>query len=192
MSAHISWPQGVDNAPVHIEIGRSANEILVEGYVTSIIKTRGVENVGVMLDADTNPTGRYIRLRDLCSSLFPTMPNSIPGEGLIVENENGQRLGVWIMPDNSSQGNLETFLKYLVPADSKPIWDHGIESLARAKELGASCRDCHDDKASLFTWLAWQDPPGQKAGAALTQRVLDPRATSAEPFVSWFRGLYRL
>ena len=195
MSAHIPWPKGKENAdkwPVYIEVGKGANGILVEGYLTTIIKTSGVHVVGVMLDADINPKGRYSRVRALCATLFPAMPKDIPATGLIVDNDNDQRLGVWIMPDNVSEGTLETFLKHLVPDDSKPIWDHGLESFAKAKEMGAPCRDCHDQKASMFTWLAWQDPPGQNAGHALTRRILDPRAASATPFVNWFRELYRL
>lgn len=192
MSAHIPWAQGKENAPVLIEVGMSANQILVEGYLTAHIKTAGVDVVGVMLDADVNPKGRYTRIRDLCVGLFPSMPKNMPATGLIVENASNQRLGAWIMPDNVSEGDLETFLKHLVPEDSKPVWDHGVESLAKAKEIGAPCRECHDPKATLFTWLAWQDPPGQKAGHALTRRILNPRAASAIPFVNWFRELYRL
>jgi hypothetical protein len=47
-------------------------------------------------------------------------------------------------------------------------------------------------KAFLYTWLAWQDEPGQHPGAALTRKILDPHAASAVPFVNWFRQLYVL
>lgn len=192
MSAHIPWPPGKDNAPVYIHIGKSADEILAEGYITTILKIHGVKTVGVMLDADTKPKSRYTRIRTLCLNMFPGLPLELPDAGLIAENSDTQRLGVWVMPDNSSDGSLETFLKYLVPPESSTLWEHGLQSVVTAKEIGAPCRDCHDEKANLHTFLAWQDPPGQKAGVALTKKVLDPAAPSAAPFVSWFRELYQL
>jgi hypothetical protein len=145
-----------------------------------------------MLDADTKPRGRYDSVRNLCLSVFPDLPADLPNTGLIIDNDEGQRFGVWIMPDNSSEGSLETFLKYLVRDEAKPVWEHGVQSVTKAKEMGAACRDCHDEKANLYTWLAWQDPPGQYPGRALTKRVLDPNSPSAASFVTWFRELYQL
>jgi len=58
--------------------------------------------------------------------------------------------------------------------------------------MGAACHESHVPKAELYTWMAWQEPPGQSPGLALTQRILDPQAKYAGPFVRWFRELYRL
>lgn len=192
MSAHIAWPPGPEHAPVFIHIGKSDEEILEDGYITTILKAHGVKTVGVMLDADSKPRGRYARIRNLCLGTFPKMPDDLPQTGLVVDNDDGQRLGVWVMPDNSSEGSLETFLKYLVPDEAKPLWEHGMESVAKAKKMGAACRDVHNEKANLFTWLSWQDPPGQKPGVALAKKVLDPHSPSAAIFVTWFRELFQL
>ena len=192
MGAHISWPADVKQAPVHIRIGSGADEVLKRGFLDGLLKSNVVKVLGVMLDADTNSGGRYHSVRALCEPFFPEMPKALPKEGLIVENADQKRLGVWIMPDNSSEGNLEAFLKFLVPNRLEPIWAHAVESVKTAKRMGCECRDSHFDKAHLYTWLAWQDPPGQKPGESLTKKVLDPHASSAAPFVAWFRGLYRL
>lgn len=192
MRAHIDWPEDKNLAPVWIEIGYSADEILRDGYVTTILKGQGVETVGVMLDADAKPRERYQRIRKLCLSLFPRLPNQLPTTGLIIDNDDQLRFGVWIMPDNSSEGSLETFLKYLVPDQSEAQWQHATESVIRARDIGATCRDSHIEKANLYTWLAWQDPPGQSPGKALTKKILDPNSASAATFVNWFRELYRL
>jgi len=166
MKAHIVWPEDIDKAPVRIEIGKSASEILEEGYLTAVLKTQGVRITGIMFDADTNPKGRYESLRSICLSIFPGLPAKCPDTGAITENADGRRLGIWIMPDNVSDGSLETFL--------------------------AECRDAHVEKSDLFTWLAWQDPPGQYPGKALTKKVLDPHSPGASLFVKWFRELYGL
>jgi hypothetical protein len=145
-----------------------------------------------MLDADTNPQGRYESIRNLCSGVFSRLPKEMPAEGLIAENADHQRLGLWIIPDNTSEGTLETFLRLTVPDDSAALWAHATESVKTARTLRASCRDCHIEKADLYTWLAWQDPPGQSGGTALTRKILDPHSQSSVPFVKWFRDLYQL
>jgi hypothetical protein len=192
MRAHIDWPKPIENVPVYIDLGNSAEEILKEGYLTAKIKTRTTEMLGVMLDADTKPTSRYSSIRRLCVELFPKLPANLPTDGLVVENDDGKRLGVWVMPDNAALGCLETFLRTLVPDESEPIWKHATESVAKAKTIGAKCRDSHHAKANLYTWLSWQDPPGQSPGLALTRQILDPLAPNAATFVKWFRKLYKL
>ena len=132
------------------------------------------------------------RIRQLCVPLFPNLPERMPQEGLIAENDEAKRFGVWIMPDNSSEGDLETLLRHLVPDEQEPLWRHACESVAAALSLGAKCREAHVPKADLYTWLAWQDPPGQSPGLALTRKILEPRSRYAEPFVTWFKNLYRL
>ena len=96
------------------------------------------------------------------------------------------------MPDNQSVGYLETFLRYLVPDSQLPLWQHAEHAVTEAISLGAGCKDGHAPKANLYTWLAWQDPPGRSPGIALTQKVLDSNSGLAQPFVSWFKDLYQL
>jgi hypothetical protein len=130
--------------------------------------------------------------RNLCLGFFPAMPKLLPESGLIVDNSDGKRLGLWIMPDNVSKGAIEIFLKFLVPDTEKDRWQHAVKSTSEAKNLGCKYKDCHTDKANLYSWLAWQDEPGQSPGNALTKKILDPKSPSAMPFVKWFMGLYSL
>jgi len=192
MRAHVQWPEQVDQAPVYIEIGKSADEILQIGYISTKLKDREVQTLGIMLDADTKLKGRYERIRNQCLTLFPALPKDLPVSGLVAENLEQKRVGVWIMPDNASEGSIEMFLRYLVPNESEPVWKHATESVARALEMGAPCRNSHIPKANLYTWLAWQDPPGQSPGIALTKKILDPHSPTADVFVHWFRTLYEL
>ena len=192
VSAHVNWPEGKENAPVWIDAAGGASKILERDYLAVKLKTSGPEILGVILDADTNPQGRYESIRNLCKGMFPHLPEKMSAEGLIAGNEDRQRFGLWIMPDNASEGTLETFLRFLVPEDSAAIWAHAAESVAAARTLGASCRECRIGKANLYTWLAWQDPPGQSGGTALTRKILDPHSPSSAAFVKWFRSLYQL
>lgn len=193
MRAYIPWPSDPDaDPPVYIERGGSPKEILHEGYVPLLLKSRDVAILGVMLDADESPHARYQRAYDLCKGLFPSMPAALPQAGLVVANTDGKRFGFWVMPDNAAAGDLETFLRYLVPDQHEPTWQHAVKAVTDAKAIGCGCRDAHIRKAHLYTWLAWQDPPAQNPGVALRNKVLDPTSPSAGSFVAWFRSLYEL
>ncbi len=145
-----------------------------------------------MLDADSTPEGRYQQIRSACLEFFPKLPEDMPASGLIVDNDERKRFGVWMMPDNVSAGDLEIFLRCLVPESSEPVWKYATECAANARAAGAPYHDSHVSKAHLYTWLAWQNPPGQSPGVAITKKTLDPHSASATPFVNWFRELYEL
>jgi hypothetical protein len=190
MAAHVNWPSNREEWPVHIDVAFGVEEILRPAYLTTHIKAPLVKSVGLMLDADDKPTSRYQRIRNACIKIFPDLPEVLPARGVITENQDGKKLGVWIMPDNASEGCLETFLKYLVPNVAEPVWKYAVEAVSVAKTLGAACQDVHLEKSNLYTWLAWQHPPGQQPGIALTKKILDPHSAYATTFVGWFRGLY--
>ncbi len=192
MRRHIDWPDTPSGWPVYIKVGNSNDEILAQGYLSTQIKASTVRTVGVLLDADLNSGGRYQRIQQLCKPLFPDLPPDMPAEGLFVDNPDGKRLGLWLMPDNMSPGGLETFLRLLVPDSAEGLWTLACSSVANARSMGAACREAHIQKANLSTWLAWHDPPGQSPGLALTRKILDPESPHAAGFVSWFRTLFEV
>jgi hypothetical protein len=111
---------------------------------------------------------------------------------LIITDDNGTRVGVWIMPDNKLPGMLETFLGYLLPTSTSDLWSVAEKSVNEAKESGAPFIESHRQKAQIYTWLAWQKPPGRQLHQAIQQRILDPTHPEAVKFVAWFRNLYDL
>jgi len=113
-------------------------------------------------------------------------------DGLICANASGNRLGVWIMPDNHSRGMLETFLGFIVHNPQNALWTYATTTADGAHQQGASFRDVHRDKAHIHTWLAWQDPPGRTLGSALRDRCLDPNSPVCAGFVAWFKRLFEL
>ena len=192
MKHHIDWPKDKESWPVFIDVGHSVEQILDKDFITASIKESTTNTLGFMLDADGDAAARYSSFRHHAVPFFPKMPRDLPPSGLIADNDDGKRLGLWIMPDNASKGALELFLRFLVPDDSSALWQHSVKSVSEARQLGSKCRDCHVDKANLYTWLAWQDEPGQTPGLALTRKILDPNSTYATPFIKWFLELYCL
>src|SRR5262245_38259459 len=96
------------------------------------------------------------------------------------------------MPDNTSTGMLETFLSSLVPSSGRRLWRCAQVTVRCAKLLRAPFNSAHLRKAQVHTFLAWQEPPGQRFGIAITGRALDAHATYAEALVHWFQQVYEL
>lgn len=120
------------------------------------------------------------------------MPDQIPAEGLEVVHADGPRFGVWIMPNNRFKGMLEDLLVQLIPDKSSHLREMARNCVAEARDNSAPFRDVHERKAEIYTWLAWQDPPGLRLHEAVKHRVLDPKRPESRPFVDWFRRLFRL
>lgn len=174
--------------------GGGVERLLERGYIATEYKTARLQALGVMMDADDDPVARW---RQLCGCDLPfaaELPAAPPADGLVLQPaSDGPRFGVWMMPDNSTRGMLETFLLALRPDDpDQALWQWADEVVAQALQKGAPFRSAHHDKARVHTFLAWQDPPGRQLHEALQQRLLNPKAALAQRFVNWFRRLYQV
>ena len=192
MRAHISWPADQVKAPVWIDRFGSVDEILKPDHINMLMKSSNIQMLGIMVDANSNCSSRYKSIYDRFSEFFPNTPRKLPRDGMVVENDDRRRFGVWIMPDNVSDGALEDFLIPLIPDAGQALLKHVDASVETARNVGASYRDAHANKARLYSWLALQDPPTQNPRQALYSKALDPRLPTAMPFVTWFKKLYRL
>ena len=96
------------------------------------------------------------------------------------------------MPDNKTEGMLETFLAYLIKDENETLWQYSQQVVYETKSQGANYKPTHTDKAKIHTWLAWQDEPGNQLHIAVKKKILDPQHPKAETFVDWFKALYSL
>lgn len=191
MRKHADWADTKEHAPVWISRGGSVHEILSYDNVQAVATTRGLRNLGLMVDANSSCVGRYESIRGRFAEYFPGMPEQIPPHGLIVENANGIRFGVWIMPDNRSSGAVEDFLIGLVPQESKILMERTIKHVESMHNI-SPFRRSHVHKARLYSWLALQDPPTLDPLKALYTGALDAKHPAASEFVNWFIELYGL
>jgi hypothetical protein len=189
---------GIDwsSKPVWIEEYGGHSNLLRPDVIQSEMGTRGLQALGIMVDADENAPERWQEVRQACLPVIPDFPETLPETGLIYETLNTTddviKFGVWMMPNNVASGMLETFLAQMIPASSEPIWKYAQEATAQAKSRGALFSPAHRDKANLYTWLAWQRPPGQPFIYALKDKILEPTRTDVQTFVTWFKTLYGL
>ena len=190
--SHTDWPihpRTLDQVPVFIYLGGGVSEILSETSMGVIMKIKSIRNLGVIVDANSDPHARYRSLRNRCLKWFPTIPEELDERGLIVENPDGQRFGAWIMPNNKDSGALETLLNELISNDSLyPRVDAFIDSVSSVQTID----DKYREKSLLYAWLAAQNPPTQDLNSAFAKRILDPVHPKLTAFVTWFLELYGL
>ena len=161
--------------------------------VANELDPREIQFLGVVLDADDDAHLSWLLVKSWFVDAFPELPVNLPKAGYVSNvNWRGQRLGVWIMPDNQSVGSLETLLKTLVRPESKAVIEHAVKACDEATLLGAPFKTVHAEKAHVFTWLAWQDQPGRNLKPADFANIFDATTAPAQPFVAWFRKLFDL
>lgn len=195
--------RGIDWEPVPTKFVVRINEyggldrMLATDELETALKTSQLRALGIVFDADglhKSENTRWESVRNRCSQLGIAIGESPNIQGFQTILESGIRFGVWMMPDNSQRGMLETFLLQLVPPTERdsPLFTHVKAATSRAKELGANYKAVHRDKALIHTWLAWEDAPGAQLHEAVKFKFLDANSTRADNFVSWFRELYQL
>jgi hypothetical protein len=187
----VNW--GTRKSPVvYIRDYDGYQRLIDPDVISTELQASGLAAIGIMIDADDNPLARWQSLRSASLKSIPDLPETLPEGGLIHTAPNGIRFGIWIMPDNKMRGMLETFLTYLIPAGNEALWQFAQAAAEASKSKGAAFTDFQLDKANIYTWLAWQNPPGRQLHQAITERILNPSHPDAQRFVTWFKTLYDL
>ncbi|MBI5845184.1 MAG: hypothetical protein HZB23_11005 [Deltaproteobacteria bacterium] len=157
------------------------------------LKSAQEGQVGVVVDADANLAARWQSIRNiLVTNGYISVPVNPSPDGTVVEPTEDSllpRFGVWIMPDNRTNGILEDFLRVLVPEGS-PLFAHAEASIDGIPQGERKFSDPKRPKALIHTWLAWQEEPGKPLGTSITAKYLDPNTPSAAVFVSWLNRLF--
>jgi hypothetical protein len=158
----------------------------------SIMRESDRRYIAVVLDADQNPSGRWQSLRDRLRERvgYELPPSPTPG-GTIVQSADPQRpvLGVWMMPDNSSPGMVEDFLRTLVRPDDT-LFQRAVRTVARIPVAERRFSPLHLTKARMYTWAAWQEDPGTALGNIIKRGELDATAAPAQALCDWIRKIF--
>ncbi len=148
-------------------------------------KGAGIETIGIIIDADDNMSSRWDRVKSTLSRVGFSIPKEFPRTGLILHHNNGQKAGVWIMPDNRTAGMLEDFISFLVPENDQllPVVDAVLDDI-EAQQLHRYSSG-HKSKARIHSWLAWQEDPGTPLGLSITKEYLTTDHTTCQNLTNW-------
>lgn len=153
-------------------------------------KQAQVDTIGLIIDADSEVKNTWKSVSALLSSQGFTIPQTIPIEGLILKNNSGIKIGVWIMPNNNDNGMLEDFISFLVPKEDKilPIVN---DTLTNIESQGLNQYSLiHKSKAMIHSWLSLQADPGIPMGLGITKRYLTTDEETCLKLINWLKELY--
>jgi hypothetical protein len=150
-------------------------------------ESRQPEVIGVILDADNGINVRYQSIKNIVEDFY-TLPDNMPKEGLIHNEKELPKLGIWIMPNNKDNGALEEFYLELA-ADIDTDFINNVIKQAEDKNL-TSFKKQHKNKAIMHTYFAWQDKPGTPLYSAINKIALDNDKDIAKAFKKWLTDLF--
>ncbi len=150
--------------------------------------------LGIMLDANDDLDARWQAVTDRLNRLrqedhfdLPDLPAQTEPGGTIIHGR--LRIGIWLMPDNRSSGELEDFVGSMTPSGD-PVWPraqafiHGIPPDDRKFAPGKIQR------AKVHAWLATRESP-RPMGLSIRAGDLDTSASNTTTFVNWLRELFK-
>jgi hypothetical protein len=150
------------------------------------IKSSDIERLAIVIDADSDITSRWESIRSVLVPAGVALPRYPIATGTHSVLPDGKSVSIWIMPNNTLIGDLETFAAFLIPPEDALISrvDRFLDEIPHAERQFANSKRT---KARIHTWLAIQKVPGKPLGQSITARYLDASLPIASQFVNWLR-----
>lgn len=154
---------------------------------------KGKKAIGVVLDADDNLASRWQQVSQIMAKFGYVVPPQPDATGTIISApyEHQAQVGIWLMPNNQTEGNLEDFIRSLIPPHDQ-LQPYADDVLDRIEAAGLNKYKYKRSKAFIHTWLAWQKEPAKPLGQAITARYLDANAPYAQQLIAWIRRVFQL
>ena len=150
------------------------------------IKSPGRIALGVMVDANQDPKSRWQSIRAHLANQGITAPKAPKRHGTVIDRR--PRIGVWMMPDNRSPGELENFIEELIPPNDH-VWQMACRFIDAIPERERKFPQHKRTKAQVRAWLATRTRPRHMGEAIRTGdlKVTEPIAAS---LAAWLQKLF--
>lgn len=148
--------------------------------------TPGREALGIVVDANDNICKRWEAVADRLRGAGIDPPTRLDPAGAVIDGT--PRVGIWLMPDNASTGELEDFVAKMVPSDDTvwPMSKGYIEGIPRPER---KFREGKILRAQIHAWLAAREDPRQM-GLAIKTEDLDIDGALCKRFAGWLKRLF--
>ncbi len=155
--------------------------------ITGEIKTSGRRVVGILADADENVRDRWQEIVDELDKIGIETRKPPGPTGTVIDGR--PRVGIWLMPDNRKGGELEDFVRKLIPAED-PLWPLATQYIASIPESDRKFQSHKALKAGVHAWLAAQKTPGRMGRAVSAGALNTDDVPLAGDFAKWLRDLF--
>ena len=179
--------EGTDDLDVEFEIEQRTGFSGVINGVLGHWQSRGLQAIGIVVDADESLTNQWGILSQSLRS--PPVMLDLPSEprlgGTIIPGI--PRLGIWVMPDNTNSGELEDFIFKMIPQPD-PVW---LRAERFIDDIPVDDRKFPEHKslrAKVHAWMATRSRPRPMwSGISENDLVLETNSTA---FLNWLRRLF--
>ena len=151
------------------------------------INVSGRQAVGILVDANDDVTGRWNAIQNRLRRADIEPPLSPSPDGTIIQAR--PRIGIWLMPDNTSAGELEDFVTKMIPTED-PVWPLSLSYIEGIPEADRKFSEKKKLRAQLYAWLAAREDP-RRMGLAIRARDLKVDGDLSKKFVAWLNRLFR-
>ncbi len=148
----------------------------------------GREIVGFVLDGNDQPQDRWAAIRHRLRQANAPDPPSPDPAGTIIRRSDGADVGVWMMPDNGSPGELEDFLAAMIP-NADRLWDSSKRFVESIPSRDRKFPEGKLLRAQIHVWLSVQERP-RRSGQAIVAKDLDLAGGVAWRFQAWLSELF--
>ncbi len=142
--------------------------------------------IGIIVDANDDLDARWHAVANRLREENIEVPSSPEPTGTIIFST--PRVGLWLMPDNTSPGELENFVSEMIP-DDDPIWPRSQSYIDGIPESDRKFTEKKILRAKVHAWLATRRDP-RPMGTAIRARDLHIDGTLSTTFAKWLRQLF--
>ena len=161
--------------------------------VRGFVNQPGLTAVGFVVDGDEDPQEHWHRVIDRIAVAYPDMQLPVAPEpsGTIVPEDSDMgspRIGIWVMPDNQSAGELEDFVVQMIP-DGDLVWPRSVAYIVDIPPPARRFEDNKITKSQVHAWLAARRFPGLM-GIAVRDGDLTVNGPLCQRFLAWLARLF--
>ena len=178
------WERHQATLPFSIE-NKGGIDPLLESIAPEI-KAPGRRAVGILVDANDDIEARWEAIQNRLQRAGIESPPSPSPDGTIIQVN--PRIGVWLMPDNSSVGELEDFVVQMIP-EGDQVWPLSRRYIEEIPQEERKFSDGKILRAQLYAWLAAREDP-RRMGLAIRARDLKVDGALSQRFIAWLNNLF--
>lgn len=143
--------------------------------------------LGVLVDANDAVAERWNAVTGRIRCARPDMRLGNPmTDGTIIRGSPD--VGIWLWPDNESQGELEDFVGRMIP-NSDPVWPLSTKYIGGIPKEYRRFAEKKTMRAKVHAWLATRETPGFM-GSTVGEDDLEVDGALVTRFANWLRNLF--
>ena len=148
----------------------------------------GRQVVGILMDANDELEKHWEDVKSQLSMEGIRAPSDPDPAGTIIDTLGKPRVGIWLMPDNVSTGELEDFVAQMIPGED-PVWPLSRRYIVDVPKDDRKFAAQKIQKAQVHAWLATRKKPGLM-GLAIRTGDLNVDGSLCQKFVAWLTNLF--